>query len=258
MFVREVGRDNHESILFLHGANAGGWMWENVVAHLPNYHCIYPDFPGHAKSRDLTWTSTEQVAQMAAECIVKKAHDGRAHVVGLSLGGYVTLHLLAQHSAIVKDAVISGVPSRPLPFGTLIKMIGYLLTPFIHSDWLLRRSARSLHVDAAELEEYVAHCKQNSKQAFREINRQAPSFVPPPTALQSTNRKLFIAGSREHPLIKQSLRSFNHAPATVCAEASGLGHGWSGEAPELFANTVHRWVQRQPLPDGLSVVPETA
>lgn len=229
-------------------------MWADVIAQLSQYHCLAVDLPGHAQSAHLEWTSGEEVAQQLNALIREQAHQQRAHVVGLSLGGYIALHLLAQAPQVVRDVVISGVPDRPIPFGWLIRVVGVTMAPFIHSERLIRASAKSLHIPAHSMETYVSQVKLNSKQAFRRINQQAVKFAPPAAALTGETRKLFLAGSREHPLIKKALSNFSQAPATTSALVPGLGHGWSGEDPKLFAETVACWIEGRALPEALRMV----
>ena len=102
----------------------------------------------------------------ALEVVDQYGHGGQAHIVGLSLGGYIALHLLAQKPERLLDVVVSGVPSRPIPHRWLMRIMGSLVAPFIHSDWLIRASAKSLHVPREDLPQYVARTKRNSKQAF--------------------------------------------------------------------------------------------
>ena len=35
------------TILFVHGASFGSWMWTQVVEHLPEFECLTPELPEH-------------------------------------------------------------------------------------------------------------------------------------------------------------------------------------------------------------------
>ncbi len=57
MYFTEQGSPNAPSILFLHGTGVGGWMWQDNVRDLKEYHCILVDLPGHGRSNDREWVS---------------------------------------------------------------------------------------------------------------------------------------------------------------------------------------------------------
>ncbi len=185
MQLHEFNAESDPSIVFLHGANAGGWMWNQVISFLPEFHCIAVDMPGHADSRDLPWTSPAEVATGVARAISSSAHDGCAHVVGLSLGGLVALHLLEQEAEGVLDLMISGVPARKMPYRWLSRIVGSLVTPFIHNAKLLKASARSARIPRQDIDGFVRQAQRNSSQAFRKITQQAVYFLPPEQALVS-------------------------------------------------------------------------
>jgi pimeloyl-ACP methyl ester carboxylesterase len=70
--------------------------------------------PGHGDSRALSWKSLDAAERVAA-LVESRALNGRAHLVGLSLGGEVGYVLMTRHSSRVERAIIDGaalVPSR--------------------------------------------------------------------------------------------------------------------------------------------------
>lgn len=229
-------------------------MWSKVIEELPEYHCIAIDMPGHADSSEIEWTSPEEVAADVAVTIQSLAKGGRAHIVGLSLGGLVGLHLLAQSPETVRKTLVTGVPSFRMPNQWLTQILGVLVSPFIHSKTLLVASARAARIPDSDIPEYVLHAKKNSRRAFLRINRQAVDFQPPDGALVSETDKLFIAGERDHPTIVRSLHHFVHAKNAACYKVRKLGHAWSSQNPELFAEVVLAWLSESPMPDSLMPV----
>ncbi len=75
---------------------------------------MVPDLPGHGDSVDIRLTSIEDAANRVAELIREKAHGGKAHVVGLSLGAQVAVYLLAQSPELVDHAVVSSALLKPM------------------------------------------------------------------------------------------------------------------------------------------------
>ncbi|MEM8983433.1 MAG: alpha/beta hydrolase [Pseudomonadota bacterium] len=253
MHVHAFHADKPDSVVFLHGAHTGGWMWKNVVAELTDFHCLCIDLPGHGDSAGIAWSSFAAVSDAVAKCIEKHA-GGRCHVVGFSLGAYIALHLLARAPQCVDTALFSGVQSRPIPRAWALKPVASLLAPFIHTSWYLKLGAKGMSIPDADQPEFIRQCQRNTKQAFRQINREAWSFTPPSAALTGTHRKLFLAGAREHSLVTTSLTDFAEANAALSALVPGLGHAWCAEDPALFASVVRHWIKDQPLPATLEPV----
>ena len=103
--VEQYGSENRPTIVFLHGLGVSGWMWHDQVTQLEqDYHCVVVDLPGNGESYLRPWHSFAETAAQVADLIRREAHGGQAHVVGLSLGGYVTLHLLTAHPEVVLSA----------------------------------------------------------------------------------------------------------------------------------------------------------
>ncbi len=68
-------------------------------------------------------------------------------------------------------------------------------------------------------------------------------------------RLLAVAGENEQQLILQSLPEIASAyPLGTARIAPGVGHGWSGEAPELFAGMIRAHVAGAELPAQLHPV----
>jgi pimeloyl-ACP methyl ester carboxylesterase len=101
LYVSEGRTPGAPSVVFLHGIGTSGWMWERQVAALAEFHCLTVDLPGHGKSNHVPWVSLADTTGQVAALIRARATGGRAHVVGLSLGGYVVLCLLERHAGVL-------------------------------------------------------------------------------------------------------------------------------------------------------------
>ena len=53
LHVKEIGQENQETIIFLHGCGLAGWMWDKQVESFKDYHCIVPDHPEHGRSAEM-------------------------------------------------------------------------------------------------------------------------------------------------------------------------------------------------------------
>jgi len=91
-------------------ASVAGWTWTQQVDDLADFRCLVPDLPGFGLSGDIGWLSLPDTADRVADMIRAQTPDGRAHVVGLSLGGLVGLHLAVRHPDSLRTLLVSGVP----------------------------------------------------------------------------------------------------------------------------------------------------
>jgi pimeloyl-ACP methyl ester carboxylesterase len=102
------------TIIFLHGTRLTGASWAAQVAALGDeFHCLTPDLPGHGTAEAVPFT-IETAAAAVADLIDREAHDRRAILVGLSLGGYVAMALAARWPERVVGLAISGSTAEPV------------------------------------------------------------------------------------------------------------------------------------------------
>jgi len=100
-------------IVFVHGAMMGRAVWSPQVAALADrYRCISVDLPGHGTQRGKPFSLDGAAAGVAAA--IDQAAGGRAVVVGLSLGGYVSMTVAARYPEKVRGLVIAGSTREPV------------------------------------------------------------------------------------------------------------------------------------------------
>src|SRR5512137_2600894 len=100
MYLYESGSNNSSTVLFLHGAGGGAWMWQQQMKALSDYHCLAPDLPEHGYSSSESPFCMSTVVNDIATIIRSKAQEKKAHVIGLSLGGQITIELLKRYPEI--------------------------------------------------------------------------------------------------------------------------------------------------------------
>ena len=257
LYVDETGTPGAPSIVFMHGVGASGWMWGKQVAALADFHCLNVDLPGHGQSNQVPWISLADTADQIAALIQARATHGRAHVVGLSLGGYIALVLLERQAEVVERVVISGVTAAPMPNRGLLNVQLALLSGLLKRRWFGNMQARALGAPPEMQAAFLEALQALSLEAYRRIYREAAEFRVPPTLRHVQTPTLVTAGGRESDIITQAVAAIPHIlPHAQGYLAPGLGHGWNVEAPDLFNAMVRAWITGTPLPAGLQAVNE--
>jgi pimeloyl-ACP methyl ester carboxylesterase len=244
-------------VALLHGAGTSGWMWRRLVGLLGDrLHLLVVDLPGHGDSSRRAWVSMAGTAQALSDLISARAHDGRAHVVGLSLGGYLAADLAAERPDLVPGALLSGVNVLPFPHPRLMRFAGRLTEPLLRWPSLIRANGRTLGVPAEDLDGYVRAARTVAPGTHRRLGAELMRYRLPSAAAVSPSRVLAVAGGREHALILRSLAPIAAAfPRGEARVVPGLGHGWVGQDPQLFAAVVDAHIAAAPLPAQLAAPP---
>ena len=252
LVTTETGPQDAPTIVFLHGLGVSSWMWtEQVEALADRYHCVTIDLPGNGDSYQQTWTSMSDTAAQVAALIRSRATGQRAHVVGLSLGGYTALRLLAEHPDVVLSTLVSGVTVRPL--SRFYKMLTPLMSGMYHWDFLINLSAKmmQLHDEAAVL--FKRDTKRLSKETTERVYAEVMDFQLPPALKSRAQPILAVAGDKETRPILDSLGDFLTLPTATTAIAPNAHHAWNGEHPQLFSDMIAAWIEGRPLPAALQV-----
>ena len=109
-----VGPGGAPSIVFVHGTRLTGSAWTaQQMALSDEFRTIAMDLPGHG-SRAAQPFTLNGAADALSATIRDEATDGRAVVVGLSLGGYVAMALAAREPERIRGLVLSGATAEPV------------------------------------------------------------------------------------------------------------------------------------------------
>lgn len=107
-----AGPEGAPAILFLHGMRVTRRMWEPQMKRLANeYRVIAVDLPGHGARRDVPFRLDDAVAEIADE--IDQEANGRALIVGLSLGGYIAIEFGARHPEKAAGLVVASATVEP-------------------------------------------------------------------------------------------------------------------------------------------------
>lgn len=236
-----AGPPGGPAIVFIHGVRLTRAMWTAQMATLADaYRVIAVDLPGHGVLADRPFT-LDAAADHVAD-VIEHEVGGPAVVVGLSLGGYVGMHLASRRPASVRALVLSGSTAEPvgwrsLPYRALAWSIAHLGRDRLDvlNAWFFRT-----RFPPAIAEPIVAggFWYEGGASALRALAGQ--SFVPRLASFDG--QTLFLNGTYDVPF-RLSARTFARAarhPRRV--RLAGATHLANLDRPVEFSSAIRRFM----------------
>lgn len=278
LYYEETGGGH--PLLFIHEFAGDHRSWKGQVQHFsPKYRCItysargYPpsDVPGELSSY------SQQRAVDDAVDVMDSAHVERAHVVGLSMGGFTALHLVLKHPDRLLSAVVAGAgygaqPERQAVFRAESLAIAaafegegpaqvakrYAVGPA--RVQLQNKNPRAWAEFAAEL---AQHSATGSALTMRGVQAMRPSLYDLTAELAAvTTPVLIIAGDEDDGCLEPSLMLKRTIPTSGLVVMPKTGHTANLEDPDAFNRAVERflvavergdWGRRDPRSQSASI-----
>lgn len=256
--------DKLTTIVLLHGGFTCHLEFALVLPYLSDFHVLLPDLPLHSASRHIKPGTTDKSAWYVAQLIRSHAHGGKAHVVGVSMGGYIGQCLALDQPDLVLSLFVTGaapIVGKRLFMAHWTRVTYYTMRLMLHwlPDWVYRYQTSLLGLRLSN--ELVAEMRDNiTWQLVQDMFPWILSFTLGHVR-QLKVRTLSIAGAKgdDVPMMERTadaLRSRrtnqdeawpeDGSGAIVLREAT---HAWDMQFPELFAQGVSAWVNREKLPN---------
>lgn len=246
LYVHQSGRVDTPGIVFLHGLGLSGAMWQPQFERLPDYHCLAPDLPEHGNSANSGPFSLKDASRRVAELIRQSTPAGRAHVVGLSMGGAVAVRMLLDAPEVIDHVIVSGAATRLDPvLASVNGMMGFL-SPNQLAQLIFLQSNIPQDYHPLVLE----GVRTVKSAAFRHFSQEVTQIKLPQ---QAHVPLLVTVGQQETWVVQQAAREMRTTiQGAKGVMVPGVGHIWNLEAPDLFTQTVRSWVRDIPLPQACS------
>ncbi|QGQ94665.1 alpha/beta hydrolase [Paenibacillus psychroresistens] len=256
LYVEESGQKNKTTIVFLHGEGTSSWMWRAQIDQLTNYHILVLDLPEHRGSMVEGAFSIANSAEKVAEIIRKKAHGGRAHVVGFSLGGQVAIQLLSIASELVESAVVSGVLVKSNLDNKIRLSLLELYVLFKHYNFLIRAKFRRYGIPEKYYEEFKKDSLLTTPKSLERILTENFNYRVPANASNIQSRLLLLVGEKEPDIMFMSnLDLYKAIPEAQGFVVSEMNHFWPLQEPALFTKSLRAWIENKDLPKELIKMP---
>jgi pimeloyl-ACP methyl ester carboxylesterase len=249
---------SHAPIVFLHGQESCHLEFSRTIPFLSkDYDLILVDLPGHSGSKDVPFTLDNAVNALS-HLVSTVVAGGKAHIVGMSLGGFIALEFSRRCPELVLSLFCTGCAplseykrwflSRPRLLGGLTIGLGRLATdsmfwsslgleplPGLREEFL-----KNQHMELLRPGYVVA--TEASLEDFAKIRGVRIAIV---AGEKGDN----VEGTREAGRILGS-----KTPECKAFVVRGAVHLWDLQFPELFAQGVRAWVDGSEMPKGFEVL----
>jgi pimeloyl-ACP methyl ester carboxylesterase len=218
---------------------------------MQQYHCLVPDLPQYGKSFQHGPFEMGQAADAIAELIRSRVGNGRAHVVGFSLGAQVGVQLLATEPKLVDRAVLCGTVINTTRYARLTQLLLGTISRTTFYRWVVRRyrNARHAPIPSAKIDEYREDVRLIKGAQFANIVVASSGFTLPEGLDKSDSPTLFLTGAKEARFVRRWAAALaQQMPNGVDKIAIGMRHDWPLRHPDLFSCTVNGWLTDGALP----------
>jgi pimeloyl-ACP methyl ester carboxylesterase len=258
LFVEETG--SGVPILFIHEFAGDHRSWELQVRFFGRlYRCITYNARGYPPS-DVP-TAADAYSQERAVADAVAVLDGlgidRAHVVGLSMGGFAALHLGLHHPDRVRSLVVAACgygapPENREQFAAEMELVANAFahdgTPAV-AKWyavgparvqLQKKNPRAWQEFSTQLTE---HSNDGSALTTRGVQKVRPSLYDLRSELsRMTTPVLIVTGDEDEGCLDADLMLKRTIPSSGLAVLPRTGHTCNLEEPELFNSVVARFL----------------
>ncbi len=255
LYFEETGPVGAPAILFCHEFGGDYRSWEDQMRHLGrNWHCITFSNRGYPRSEAPADEARygQDIANGDAIAILDHLKIAKAHVVGLSMGGYTTLMLAAKFPHRVLSCVAAGAGSGALRSNrqqfiddahtaaglmdakNVIDAVGVGIGPT--RVQLQNKDPRGWQQFVSNLGEHPAHA---AAKTLRKVQAMRASLYDMEAELKAIAvPTLLLVGDEDEPCLDVNLWMKRLLPTSRLGILPAAGHAINLEEPALFNQLV--------------------
>lgn len=241
------GPDDAQQIVFVHGTIFNRTMWapqREILAE--DFRVIVPELPGHGSRATEPFRLDAAIETL--DRVVDDVADGSAHLVGISLGGYVATEFARRRPDAVDQLIISSSSANPVGWlGKLTHGVGKGALLASRSElveravgWLHEKYVRSREL-RPDVEEEILDAgfdltpfgKAGLEIAGTDFRSAFASFTGPS----------FVLNGRWDLLMRQGQHDHAEAGDARLAVIEEAGHICNLDRPEVYASEVEGFVE---------------
>jgi len=266
LYFKSVNPLAPRTLLLLHGAFSSHREWDLVSTHLSSYHLLVPDLPAHGRSTSANIPfAIPDTAALLADLITKHAKNGKADIIGMSLGGYTAIFTAQKYPNLVGGGglFLSGCGRSWPRLGSFMTWANGLLLSL--SGWILRYLPKPVFqwmCDKSGVQisnELLADMKVAI--TYRMGQNVASKLAEDPSdgdrnwrglSERVTARTCVVAGivdDGEKDCLERGKQLRKGNPESMAFKVEGKRHAWDLQDPELFARGIKAWMEHAELPE---------
>ncbi|KAL1896400.1 hypothetical protein Sste5346_004786 [Sporothrix stenoceras] len=245
------------TIVFLHGAESCSLEFTRVAAYLENdYDLLLVDLPAHSRSKHIPFSFDNTVNGLARliNKQVPEKKQKKAHIVGLSLGGFLALELARRHPELVRTVWCTGCSpftgtrlwfmQHPRLLSGIVTFASMLATEKIF--WATLGGAQPIPGLRAEVQ------GNQNMATLRPVYEELALITNDNlAAIDGSIRVAIVAGGKldnvaDTKTAGEVLREKN--PDSCAFVVRNAIHWWSLQFPELFAQGIRAWIEEKAMP----------
>lgn len=250
LYCEEAGAGT--PIVFVHEFAGDCRSWEPQVRHFSRrYRCVTYNARGYPPSdvpADVDRYSQER-AREDLRCVLDALEIRRAHIVGLSMGAFATLHFGMAYSARALSLVVAGCghgaqpaqrakfqeSSRALARTILDHGMAYAAATYGHSEVRVQLRDKDPRGFAEFLSHFAEHSAMGSANTMLGYMARRPSLYDLTAEIAHIDAPLLvITGDEDDPTLEPSMLIKRTAPSAALAVLPKTGHLMNLEEPALF------------------------
>jgi pimeloyl-ACP methyl ester carboxylesterase len=261
IYFEETGPADAPAILFLHEYCGDHRSWEGQMRHFGrNWRCVTFSNRGYPGSEIPSEEAAygQDIANRDAIAVLDHLKIARAHIVGLSMGGYTALTLAAKFGSRVIGCVAAGAGSGAI----LSQRAQFIEEAKASAAEMDRRGvvdavAMGLAPTRVQLQnkdprgwqEFVGHLSQRDAKAaastLRQVQAKRPSFYDMEAELKAVKAPvLLLVGDEDEPCLDVNLWLKRLMPTARLGFLPAAGHAINLEEPALFNQLVETFLMQ--------------
>lgn len=246
-------------VLFIHEFAGDQRSWEPQVRYFARrYRCITYNARGYPPSdvpESLEWYSQARAVEDAI-AVLDHLEIDRAHVVGLSMGGFCTLHLGLRHPDRARSLVVAGCGYGATPSGTdAFRAESEANAQAFEHDFAATverygRGPTRVQFEAKDprgfaefLHQLGEHSPLGSALTLRGVQMRRPNLYElQPELARLTVPTLVVTGDEDEPCLEPDLMLKRTIPSAALLVLPNTGHACNLEEPALFNGAVESFL----------------
>lgn len=258
LFYISLNEDKPMTVILLHGLLNSHLEWAFVIPYLSDYHLLVPDISGHSRSFDILPADISTSTDRVATIIRNHAKNGRAHVVGLSMGAFITHSLSLHYPALVLSAFATAghpmegqwrwiVAHPSISYYMMLFLLNYI-PPWLYF-WIASFN------DVLKHPELLREMKRNRRwHVIRDVDMGLMELSWADVRAIPVRTLSVAAGKMDDVEAVRRMGREMPVEGSSGVVVRGAVHTWNLQKPRLFAEGIKAWVEGKSLPDEFEVL----